>query len=255
MFLFAGLLRAIESVRLEEEPGTELQFRSFPGPKPGDTERGGKVKVSSLMLADFASAVGNKLYICGGGWSITGPGPVPSAIAVDLKIPWDRRGETHTLRFELFDSDGQPVLVPTPQGVQPLWIQGEIQVGDVDPAVKPGMPLDAAFAVVLGPILLAPGGRYVWQLNHQRRDARGLARRFQHARRDRRGSVGDGYLTSRRVGRRRPCGSSSFTDGGCCVPGATATGGTASPEYAVIWKRIMRASSPGTGRIPTWSEV
>jgi hypothetical protein len=27
------------------------------------------------------------------------------------------------------------------------------------------MPLDAAFAIALGPIPLAPGGRYVWQLS------------------------------------------------------------------------------------------
>jgi hypothetical protein len=122
------------------------------------------VKVS-LMLADYATAVGNKLYICGGGWSMTGPAPSPSAIALDLKVPWDRRDEKHTLRFELLDADGQPVLVPTPEGVQPLWIQGELEIDDIDPAVKPGMPLDAAFAVAMGPIPLAPSGRYVWQLS------------------------------------------------------------------------------------------
>jgi hypothetical protein len=124
----------------------------------------GIMKVS-IMLADHAQAVGNKLFICGGGWSVTGPDPTPGAIAVDLKIPWDQRTEEHTIRFDLLDADGQPVLVPTPQGVQPLWMEGQLQLGgEVDPAVRPGMPLDAAFAVNYGPLMLAPGGRYEWRL-------------------------------------------------------------------------------------------
>jgi hypothetical protein len=119
----------------------------------------------SIMLADHAQAVGNKLFICGGGWSLTGPDPTPGALAVDLKIPWDRRAEQHTIRFDLLDADGQRVLVPTPQGVQPLWIEGQLQLGDdLDPAVKPGTPLDAAFAVNYGPLMLAPGARYEWRL-------------------------------------------------------------------------------------------
>jgi len=34
------------------------------------------------------------------------------------------------------------------------------------------MPLDAAFAINLGPLMLPPGGRYVWQLtiNGESRD-------------------------------------------------------------------------------------
>jgi hypothetical protein len=83
---------------------------------------------ASIMLADHAQAVGNKLFICGGGWSLTGPDPTPGALAVDLKIPWDRRAEEHTIRFDLFDSDGQPVLVPTPPGCAAVVDRG--QVGD-----------------------------------------------------------------------------------------------------------------------------
>jgi hypothetical protein len=127
-------------------------------------KKGKKMKVT-MMLADHAQAVGNKLYICGGGWSITGPVPTPSAIALDIKVPWDELDREHQVRLDLLDSDGQPVLVPTPQGPQPIMMEGTFSIDDdVDATLKPGMPLDAAFAINLGPLMLAPGGRYVWQL-------------------------------------------------------------------------------------------
>ena len=42
------------------------------------------------MLADAAQAVEGKLYILGGGWSVTGPEPSASAIAAYIQVPWDR---------------------------------------------------------------------------------------------------------------------------------------------------------------------
>jgi len=67
------------------------------------------------MLADSAQEVGGKLYILGGGWSITGPDPVPMAIALKLEVPWDRTNEQHSLLLELVDEDGNPVIVPGPE--------------------------------------------------------------------------------------------------------------------------------------------
>ena len=124
------------------------------------------------MLADHADVVGGKLYIHGGGWSITGPAPIPSAIAMDVKVPWDEREEEHDLRFDLVDTDGQPVLVPTPQGVQPLVIEGKLKLDGPFEGVKPGTPIDAPFAINLAPIPLAPGSRYEWRLtiNGESRD-------------------------------------------------------------------------------------
>ncbi len=120
----------------------------------------------TMMLADHAAAVGGKLYISGGGWSITGPAPTPGAIAMDVKVPWDEREHEHELLLELLDADGQPVLVPTPLGVQPLRIEGKLKLeGPLDPAVKPGTPLDAPFAINYGAIPLAPGARYEWRLS------------------------------------------------------------------------------------------
>jgi len=117
-----------------------------------------------MMLADHAAAVGGKLYINGGGWSVTGPDPTPGAIAMDIKVAWDEREREHALRFELVDADGQPVLAQTPHGVQPVVIEGTFQLHGPFEGVKPGTPLDSPFAINYGPIPLSPGGRYEWRL-------------------------------------------------------------------------------------------
>jgi hypothetical protein len=119
---------------------------------------------ATLMLADSAQAVDNKLYILGGGWSITGPNPIPSAIALNLKVPWDQANMTHHLRLELVDSDGQPVTVADAEGhEQPLVIESDIEVGR--PAgLTAGTPIDLSLAINLAPLPLPPGGRYEWRL-------------------------------------------------------------------------------------------
>ncbi|MFI5347933.1 MAG: DUF6941 family protein, partial [Elusimicrobiota bacterium] len=67
----------------------------------------------TMMLADSAQAVGGKLYILGGGWSITGPQPCPSAIAVLVSVPWNETNRKHRVKVELVDEDYRPVLMPT----------------------------------------------------------------------------------------------------------------------------------------------
>jgi hypothetical protein len=116
------------------------------------------------MLADAAQAVGNKLYILGGGWSIIGPGPTPSAIALYIKIPWDQANVKHTMRLELVDSDGHPVLVDGADGEQPVLIENEVEVGR-PPGLTPGTPIDVSLAINLGPLPLRPSGRYEWRLS------------------------------------------------------------------------------------------
>jgi len=112
--------------------------------------------MATILLADAAQAVENKLFILGGGWSITGPDPTPSAIALALKVPWDEANRQHALRLELLDSDGQPVLLPSPLQGQPVVIESTFEVGR--PAgMKPGTPIDLAMAVNLGPLPLPSG--------------------------------------------------------------------------------------------------
>ncbi len=118
-----------------------------------------------MMLADAAQEVGGKLYILGGGWSITGPDPVPMAIALKLEVPWDRTNEQHSLLLELLDEDGEPVLVPGPESEEvPLQVTGEFEAGR-PPGIKPGTPIDSALAVNFGPLPLEGGRRYQWRLS------------------------------------------------------------------------------------------
>ncbi|HLE78176.1 MAG TPA: hypothetical protein VJA65_07200 [bacterium] len=117
-----------------------------------------------MLLADSAQAVDGKLYILGGGWSITGPDPIPSAIAVKIEIPWDEANKKHALKLALVDADGRPVKVPTPTGEVPVELGTDFEVGR-PPGLKPGTALDFVFAVNIGPLPLAPDGRYVWQLS------------------------------------------------------------------------------------------
>ncbi len=118
---------------------------------------------ATLLLADSAQAVDGKLYILGGGWSVTGPEPTPMAIALKLEVPWDETNRKHAWRLELIDSDGRPVEAAGGAEGRPIEIGGEFEVGR--PAgVKPGTPIDLPLAINLSALPLEPDGRYVWKL-------------------------------------------------------------------------------------------
>jgi hypothetical protein len=120
----------------------------------------------TMLLADSAQAVGGKLYILGGGWSITrADPPSPSALAIKIEVPWDQANVRHTCRIELVDSDFVPVMVPSQTGeLEPLALDPAFEVGR-PPGVKPGTPLDFTFAINFGPLPLDPGTRYEWRLS------------------------------------------------------------------------------------------
>jgi hypothetical protein len=126
----------------------------------------------TMLLADAAQAVDGKLYVIGGGWSITGPAPSPSAIAMKVEVPWDQANTKHTFDLSLVDADGNPVIVTTPQGEQAIQIGGEFEVGR--PAgLIPGTPIDVTMAINLGPLPLAAASRFTWRLtidNESRED-------------------------------------------------------------------------------------
>jgi hypothetical protein len=122
--------------------------------------------MATMILADAAQAIDNKLYVLGGGWSVTGPEPTPSAIAIALKVPWDEANARHDLRIELLDADGRPIMVgPGPgEDGNPVVIESHFEVGR-PPGLRPGTPIDLAFAVNISPLPLPPGGRYEWRLS------------------------------------------------------------------------------------------
>ena len=116
---------------------------------------------ATVILADFAEAINGKLYIMGGGWSITGPDPTPSALAVKLEVPWDESNRQHTLRLALIDDDDQPVIPIG--GEKPFEITGGFEVGRPT-GLPAGTPLENVFALNLPPIPLERGKRYLWRL-------------------------------------------------------------------------------------------
>jgi hypothetical protein len=123
------------------------------------------VKVT-LLLADFAQVSEGKLNIIGGGWSVTGPVPAQSAVAVKIEVPWDQANKRHHVVLELKDEDGHPVLLPTPPGdvLKPVRVDADLEVGR-PPGLLVGTPLDAPMAVNIGAMPLTPGKRYTWELS------------------------------------------------------------------------------------------
>jgi hypothetical protein len=119
---------------------------------------------ATLLLADAAQSVDGKLYILGGGWSITGPGPAQMAIAIKLDVPWDQANRKHTMRLELLTEDGEPVTLRTGDAEDArIELSGDFEVGR--PAgLRPGTDIDFSLALNLGPLPLEPGRRFVWRL-------------------------------------------------------------------------------------------
>lgn len=115
-----------------------------------------------MMLADSAQEVGGKLYVLGGGWSVTGPAVPPSAIVVKIDVPWDQANRAHHWRLDLLDEDGEPIFFEeAPEGIR---VEGDFEVGR--PAGHPpGTPIDVPLAINFGPLPLEPGRRYVWHLS------------------------------------------------------------------------------------------
>lgn len=113
----------------------------------------------TMLLADSAQSVGGKLYVLGGGWSVTSAG-VPHAIALHFQVPWDQSDDLHRFVLSLLTSDGEP-FEPSPEN--PVRVQGEFQTGR--PAgTKKGAPLDATLAVGIPPLPLEADSRYEWRL-------------------------------------------------------------------------------------------
>jgi hypothetical protein len=116
---------------------------------------------ATLLLADHAAAVGGKLYINGGGWTVIGPNPHPSAIAMLVHVPWDQTNVRHTFSLELLDADGNAITTPD---ANPIKVESEFEVGR--PAgVKQGTTLSVPLAFNFGPIPLTPGSQFEWRLS------------------------------------------------------------------------------------------
>ncbi|HEX7661865.1 MAG TPA: hypothetical protein VF444_20550 [Pseudonocardiaceae bacterium] len=116
-----------------------------------------------IILCDAAQAdPTGKIHMLGAGWSITTSPTSPQAVAVMLKVPWDRTNEKIHVTLRLLDGDGHPVVLATAQGDQVVRVESDVEVGR-PPGVAAGSHLPASFAVNIAPMPLPPG-RYMWQL-------------------------------------------------------------------------------------------
>jgi hypothetical protein len=119
---------------------------------------------ATLLLCDSAQVAEGKLYILGWGWTFTGPDPAPFALAVKFDVAWSEMDLPHHWELFLIDEDGRPATVRTPDGNdQAIEVRGDFQV-----ARPPDLPLGSSIgfplALGFGPIPLAPGSRFAWQL-------------------------------------------------------------------------------------------
>ncbi|MFP5375539.1 MAG: DUF6941 family protein [Acidimicrobiia bacterium] len=83
----------------------------------------------TMLLCDAAQVSDGKLYILGGGWSVTGPDPAPSAVAIKLEVDWHEAGTPHHWELFLVDADGRPASFQTAEGAQMIEIRGDFEVG------------------------------------------------------------------------------------------------------------------------------
>ena len=163
-----GLRRAPESpVGVASAPSGALPARLRSVLSSSLATRGGPITSLpvnvTMLLCDAAQVSDGKLYILGGGWSMTGPDPVPSAVALKIDVDWHEAEASHHWELFLEDADGRPVLMETAEGTQPVEVRGEFTVSQ-PPGIPEGSPIDVALAVNLGPIPLAPGTRFAWRL-------------------------------------------------------------------------------------------
>ena len=104
----------------------------------------------TLLLCDAAQVADGKLYILGGGWSLIGPDPTPSAVAMKVDVDWTEVDRLHHWELFLVDEDGQPIVAQTPDGPQPIEVRGDFEVSRPE-SVPEGSPVDVALGAQLRP--------------------------------------------------------------------------------------------------------
>jgi hypothetical protein len=117
---------------------------------------------ATLLLCDHAQVADGKLFISGGGWSITGPDPGPMGLAIKMFLPLDQQETSHRISLKLFYRDGSPVVLE--EAGDQLQIEGQFSIGKVRGDAALVDEIDVPFATVLAPQPLPAGKQYEWRL-------------------------------------------------------------------------------------------
>jgi hypothetical protein len=122
------------------------------------------VKVT-LFLADAAQAdtQSGKVHALGLGWRQCQTPTPPFALVLFLDIDWDETNEQHKLKCQLLTTDGELVMVPGPQGPQPILFEAAAEAGRLPGSIhgtSVRMPLTLN---IPGGIPLEPG-IYEWRV-------------------------------------------------------------------------------------------
>ena len=69
------------------------------------------MRVEWLILADYAQAIGNKVYIMGGGWdrlTVNSGFPMQQSVGIasSVIVPWNETNQETTLEIEVLTEDG-----------------------------------------------------------------------------------------------------------------------------------------------------
>jgi hypothetical protein len=121
---------------------------------------------ATLFVADSAQvSPDGKLHALGIGWQNTSsPVTAPCAVAFVLHVPWDETNRKIKWVLDLFDADGNPVVLQTgPENFTPLHMENELEVGR-PPGIKQGSAINVPFAVSFGPMPLRADSTFEWRL-------------------------------------------------------------------------------------------
>jgi hypothetical protein len=112
------------------------------------------MKIDFVVLADAAQAVGGKLFILGGGWSIfraaSFPAPVQIALAINVSFTSTEIGIRFPVNIVIADEAGVPII---PE------IKGQVETGQVTPDMPKGIGGKLPLAVNVG-VNVPRAGKY-----------------------------------------------------------------------------------------------
>jgi hypothetical protein len=134
-----------------------------------DLSEGIALLIAKLLLADAASVADGKLNMLGGGWTITGPQPIPSALVLLVDSVEPRESKTHESEIMLLHADGSPAVLGTSRG-RPDFLRFQLSITEAVEAQGALVSL-LLHAITIPPLPLIPGTDYAWRLtidNEQR---------------------------------------------------------------------------------------